>query len=274
ALIREGQYNKAIKKLNKVIEKNPKFFGGYLYLGDAYYEMRDYHSSIEMYKKTVELKPNCVDAYTSLGISCFSGECFNESLEAFRMAKEIEPHSATAYHNMGAVYYAMGKFQDSLRAYTKAAHLRPRDTDTRNGLISACVALGEPEKAITLWEKITHDSPNFSFYLVLGIKATKKGQLSEADKYLKRSLKLNSSYPLIYGALGRLYFKQGRLKEGLDIYQKCKAKNGDYAVEIFKACREVVHSNKEIATMLREQIDDLEGELKELAQKFLTDRKQ
>ncbi len=272
ALSEDGKYNKAIKSLENVIQKDPNFFGGYFYLGNAYYKMWDFDSSVEMFKRAIEIKPDYLDAYIYLGVSYYSKKSFKESIETFKKAKEINPYSASVYHNMGVTYYAMKRFRDSVMAYTKAAQLRPRDLNTRNGLTSACVALGQPDRAIEIWREIVHRSPDYSFYLVLGVNCNSVGRLDQAEQFLKKSLELRSDYALIYSFMGKVFIKQGRLKDGLEMYLKCKEKDPDRAVGIFKECRKLIHSDERVAKKLREQILSLKGELKELAEKFLSER--
>lgn len=274
--IENGQYEKATKKLEEVISKEPNFAHGYFYLGNVYLDKELYDDAVKMFEKAVEINSGFAAAYFNMGIGYYYKKCFKEGVEANRKAIEIDPCDHAAYYDMGVNYQGMGDFPRALKAYTKALELWPEYSWARNGLISVCIALGQSDKAIEIWKEVTHKNPDYLFYLILGILTTQEGQLNSAEQFLKKSMQLDRTFAPTYSALGVVYFKQGKLKDGLEMYLECRRKDrifSDDAGEIFKECRKLINSDEELAGKLREQIPGLEGELKELAKKFLSERK-
>jgi tetratricopeptide (TPR) repeat protein len=67
--MRIGEYKKAVPDLKKVTEQNPKFFNGFMELGDACYYSNDYECAIEGYSKAKKLNSNDKQVYVRLALA-------------------------------------------------------------------------------------------------------------------------------------------------------------------------------------------------------------
>ncbi|MDD3594313.1 MAG: tetratricopeptide repeat protein [Candidatus Gastranaerophilales bacterium] len=65
----QGEYDKAIARLESVIDLNDTLYQPYYNLGIAYNEKKDYKKSIEALDKAIKLKPDFSDAYYARSIS-------------------------------------------------------------------------------------------------------------------------------------------------------------------------------------------------------------
>jgi len=67
--IKIGEYEKAVSDLKKVTAQNPKFFNGFMELGNAEYYSKDYKAAAETYSKTRKLNPNTKQVYVKLALT-------------------------------------------------------------------------------------------------------------------------------------------------------------------------------------------------------------
>lgn len=65
----QGDYDKAIARLESVIDLNDTLYQPYYNLGIAYNEKKDYEKSIEAFDKAIKLKPDFSDAYYARSVS-------------------------------------------------------------------------------------------------------------------------------------------------------------------------------------------------------------
>ncbi len=63
-----GEYDKAVARLEAIIDLNPEFYETYYNLGVAYYQMNDYEKAINALNQAIEKKDNFADAYYSRAV--------------------------------------------------------------------------------------------------------------------------------------------------------------------------------------------------------------
>ncbi len=67
--VKNGEYDKGITDLKKVTEQNPKFFNGFMELGNAQYDSKDYSGAVESYSKAKKLNSNSKQVYVKLALA-------------------------------------------------------------------------------------------------------------------------------------------------------------------------------------------------------------
>lgn len=119
AMLRKGEYKKAIEFCNNGIRVNPYDPRFYFHLGMNFYNIRDLNSAVESFKKAISLKADYADAYNGLGLTFAKALHFKEAQENFEKALSYDPSLFIARINSADSYYADGDIVLALEAFKK-----------------------------------------------------------------------------------------------------------------------------------------------------------
>lgn len=177
----EGQYDNAIKQLNKALRINPRFarahyalglalkFQGrydeaiahiqeslrldvakphmYFELGNCYIAMKQYDNAIMNYNKALKMDPSFVSAYINLGYAYKSMNQLDKAIEYYNKAIQIYPRSPDLYYKVGNVYMESNRIVLAIKHYKESIRLRPDRPDVHYNLSVAYKQMGMLEKA-------------------------------------------------------------------------------------------------------------------------------
>lgn len=94
---RKGEFKAAIKEYEAAAKKNPL---AHLYLGNVYFEMKDYERAEEYYKKAIEEDPKSSDAYNNLAWLYYTiGKDLEEAERLVLKAIELNPSKSSIYED-------------------------------------------------------------------------------------------------------------------------------------------------------------------------------
>ncbi|MDD3150253.1 MAG: tetratricopeptide repeat protein [Candidatus Gastranaerophilales bacterium] len=104
-LMKEGDIDGAISRLEAINDLNPNLYQTRYNLGVAYYQKENYEKSIKELTKVIELNPQFADAYYTLGV-------IYESL-AFTLIEQNEKNKINADTNIAIADY----YKNSIKNY-------------------------------------------------------------------------------------------------------------------------------------------------------------
>ncbi len=187
-------YDQAIDKFTKAIQKEPQYAKAYINRGNAHYNLKEYEAAVADYNQAVRLSPNEIKAYVNRGnvrfilaeYSSDPDKDYKLAISDFNNALRLNPNEVEAYIRRGVVRSQIAKYSgDSQQDYKKAVE----DFDSAINL--------EPSRAEAYFQRglvryqIAQYSSNFEqeykqaiedFNLALNINS----QLAKA--YLKRGI--------------------------------------------------------------------------------------
>lgn len=110
-LIRDGQYGKALKNLNKIIKEKGDFAEAFLKRGQVYYELNDYNKMINDCEKTLQINPLLIQAHFNLGIAYYNLKNYNQSINHFNSFLQSKPqdNEALGWRGMSKFYLQQKK---------------------------------------------------------------------------------------------------------------------------------------------------------------------
>ena len=103
AQLREGYFQLAETSLNKCIELDPAFYGGYSNLGNVLLEVGRLKEAEAAHKKATKLAPFCARTQNNLGALYEELGQHEEAFEYFNKAASLDPDYATAVYNLAAM---------------------------------------------------------------------------------------------------------------------------------------------------------------------------
>ena len=137
-LLRKGDLNGAVVKLEKVVLDFPRLEKAWFQLGNALLGKGDVIQAINAFGKAKKLDPLDPRYSFMLGNALFDAEDYQPALDAFdqSLRKAIEeddlPFAASAMLNMGNTYFMMDYLDDALGAYDRAIELDPMFEKAKN----------------------------------------------------------------------------------------------------------------------------------------------
>jgi tetratricopeptide (TPR) repeat protein len=128
-LLRSGQRQEAMERVNKVLAAKPKDPQARFLKGLIYTEQGDTREAIEMFRKLTEDYPELPEPYNNLAVIYASQGQYDKARAALEKSIRTHPSYATAYENLGDVYAKLAS-----QAYDKALKLDSSNAGAQNKL--------------------------------------------------------------------------------------------------------------------------------------------
>ncbi|MEQ1763681.1 MAG: tetratricopeptide repeat protein [Pyrinomonadaceae bacterium] len=123
--IKEKKNDEALTLLNAAVEKDPKDYNAWMYLGTIHYSAKRNDEARTAYKKAIALKPDYFLANLNLGRLEVSQKQYDAAIVALLKAVEIDPASADANHLLGEAYLQNKKGSLAVGYLNKAIEIAP-----------------------------------------------------------------------------------------------------------------------------------------------------
>ncbi len=101
----------------------------YLEAAAAYYADGEYDKAIIDLEKVIELEPDNADAYTNLALSYSKNGDYENSVAAWTEVIKFNPDEAGPYYERGTSYFNLGKYGQAVDDLTQAIDLDPTNGD-------------------------------------------------------------------------------------------------------------------------------------------------
>jgi tetratricopeptide (TPR) repeat protein len=124
-----GEFDKAKKLFEKVVELDSKFAPVIFKLAVLYQKENMIDKSIEYYKKTVEIDDKNWVAYYNLGILMFQKDKVEEAIDYFKNVEKINQKDGSTYEYLGLCYMKKGDNKSAVSYLKKAKELLKDDVD-------------------------------------------------------------------------------------------------------------------------------------------------
>jgi len=190
---RQGHMAEAITEFRTVTQLAPDLPAGFVNLGNAYLQNRDYASAIPPLKRALDLNPDLPGAHQMLGYALlFEG-----------YAAEAIPHlqQAQAEDALGIAQLETGKLPGAIASLEAALAKRPNDPDLLYYLGRAGGLLSK--EAFDVLESAYPDSARAHQALAENYAALRR--VPDAEKEYQEALRLRPDAPGIHLALGLVY---------------------------------------------------------------------
>lgn len=203
---------------------------------------------------------------------------FAAAKEKLSKALTIDPYNMNAYYNTAVIDYLEGKYDDSLKTLYKITDTKVfypyADYLTGKNLI----ALGRADEAQAIINKSIKEYPTLvESYLELANINIKAGEYQKADTYLQKAADLGTglqdwvrlkNLQILYGTL---YFKQGKIKEAIDSFEKALENNENVQPDIYynlAVCYELNKDNKNAVKYYKKYLKSNPKDAKEIEKKI------
>ncbi len=128
-LLKSGQHQQAMERVNKLLSGKPKDPQARFLKGLIYAEQGNSRDAIDMFRKLTEDYPELPEPYNNLAVIYASQGQYDRARAALEQSIRTHPSYATAYENLGDVYAKLAS-----QAYDKALKLDSSNAGAQNKL--------------------------------------------------------------------------------------------------------------------------------------------
>jgi len=132
-----GKAREALEEFQRALDLSPRHLdiaSVHTHIGVCYKDMGDYEGAIKALERAREFDPNLKEIYNVLGFCYFKLKKHEQSIEQFEKALEIDPGSAIDYANIGSNMREMGHKKEAIRLYRIALEMDPTIDFARDSL--------------------------------------------------------------------------------------------------------------------------------------------
>lgn len=159
--VREGNFQKALQRLEVVVLEAPDLYFAHRLLGIVYQKLNRIRDAESEYKTAADLKPTSAAPLVNLG-SLYLEEAeasrgqgsgvvrtiLNEALGSLNAAVKLKPDAAFAYYLLGVTYYRSAFYEDAEDNLKRAMDLAPNLSYARLALANTYIKMQEWSNAI------------------------------------------------------------------------------------------------------------------------------
>jgi tetratricopeptide (TPR) repeat protein len=229
-----GQYFKALKNLDLILQRNPDLSDGWYLSGFCYYKLEDYNSAIASFERSLQIDPDFSNAYYGLGLVYAKTSQWNEAKTSFERVIEIAPESAKAYFLLAGIQSELGHQDQAISLMKQAIQIFPHFAQAYYNLGMMNSRSGQFEEAAESFRQlILLKSANAETYYQLGKIYMRLANYSEAIEAFKEATKKRPDYPEAYSNIGVVFGELGYYSEAIDAFKQAIKIRPDYAEAYF-----------------------------------------
>ncbi len=147
--IKNGETDKAVKVLNKILAIDNSFFPAIANLAECKSRQGKIQEAIELYNHVGENQKFSLSVLTNKSLLYFKNGEHAKALELLEDAHKRYPQNSTVLNNMGLIYLSWGKHSIAIQFLRKATHINNEDYTIFNNLGVAFAAIKNNKRALT-----------------------------------------------------------------------------------------------------------------------------
>ncbi|MEL0538818.1 tetratricopeptide repeat protein [Staphylococcus debuckii] len=128
-LIKEGQFEEALKALFENIEQNPEAIENYINSGILLAEAGEVEKAEKFFQKALTINPNNGAIYYNLANVYYNAESYNDAIKLYQQALQKGVDEADTNYMIGMSFNQLGAFKEALPFLMRAAELDEKNDE-------------------------------------------------------------------------------------------------------------------------------------------------
>lgn len=224
---RSKSYAEAVLSFQRALKIHPDL-EAYYFLGLSYYGKGDLETAVSQMQTVVDYSPSFVRARQVLGQIFLQQRRLDEAMTQVDKILEVAPKDVEAFSLMGDIQLAKGDTEAALGAYGKALEIAPQMAVLRAKRGSLLVARGRDAEAQQEMLKAVEAAPRaVPPRLLLSAVYLRANQPENAVAVLEQGLNGSKADSLLYNALAKVRFFQGKNDDAFMLLGKAKESDPD-----------------------------------------------
>jgi tetratricopeptide (TPR) repeat protein len=191
-LLRNNELCRALSVYEELLEEDNSNTKAMCEMGYCYHQMGFYPEALDLYRQALIVTSECSEAWLGLGSVYLNMGKHMLSINMIKKAVLLQPDNADYWFMLGKAYSSARKLNKAILAFTKASELNPYDYDTWMMCAQLLFKKRRISEAISMLQQLlecNNDDPVIHYRLAAY--CAYQGNLSAAQKYLKKGLRLN-----------------------------------------------------------------------------------
>lgn len=210
------QYEIAIEKFSKALEKDEYFHEAYYYHGRSLYELKQYEEAKEKFSDAIKQQEDFYPAWYYRGKTHQTTKEYNQALKDYDKAIEINPKLAIAYIQRAKIYDLQGNRSKALDNYNKNEELAGGSYELHYNRALLLKRMGKYENALSDALKAINYKPEAKDPFILRANIFRqKQQFGKAKKEFQNLLDINPNSERAYEERAKMYQDLGEYKKAL-----------------------------------------------------------
>jgi tetratricopeptide (TPR) repeat protein len=191
------------------------------YLGNAFYERKDYKNAEKCYRKYSEFNLDNAAAHSNLGILLNNQGRYDEAEKEFRDAIRADLDYAAAHYNLGFLLDDQERYDEAEKEYRDAIRADPDHASAHSNLGSLLHNLKRYDEAEEEYrEAIRADPDDAAAHSNLGLLLNDQGRYDEAEKEYRGAIRADPDHASAHSNLGSLLQNLKRYDEAEEEYRE------------------------------------------------------
>lgn len=229
----QGFVSKSKSQLQKVIQKNPNHVESYLKLAEIHFLYKEYGIMNGLLQKVLELDSKNAKAYFMKGMALKEqGDTARAEIEMLK-ATNLNQEYYDAYMQLGLINLEKNN-PIAGDYFNNAINIRPKSIEAHYALGMFYQQSNEAEKAITSYNNILSINPNYKFahYNLGWVNLVLSQKYDVAIQHFSDAIELDSLYYEAYYNLGHCYELKNNFSEARKYFKKSLEIETNYELAI------------------------------------------
>ena len=136
----------------KAVAERPSFWGAHNDLGRFYFRFGRYAEAEKEFLRVIALTPDNSRGYSNLGAVYYTRKRYEDAAKMFEKSTAIKPTNF-GYSNLGTIYFTLGRYSLAAETFERAIKMNDRDSQSWHNLAAAYQWSNEPEKARAAFQR-------------------------------------------------------------------------------------------------------------------------
>ncbi|MFN8006181.1 MAG: tetratricopeptide repeat protein [Terriglobia bacterium] len=225
-----GDFAKAIAEYQSAIKLQPDEPILYNNLGIVFHLQYKYREAIDSFQRALKLNPELLGANLFLGIDYYRTNQPEKGLAPLQRALRANPKDTQAHLYLGRCYFDLGRYEEALDEVQKVIKLSPKDVDAHYTLGQV---YGKLMGAAYL-KMAEIDPDSYRVYQVLAQSYDSQKNVENAIDAYRKAIARKPNLPGLHYELGDVYWRAGRVEEGLKEFEEELKLNPENYMAIWK----------------------------------------
>ncbi|OGF44986.1 MAG: hypothetical protein A2452_08475 [Candidatus Firestonebacteria bacterium RIFOXYC2_FULL_39_67] len=221
-----GKKDEAIIAYNKFVELDFKNPLGYIYLSYLYAKNNEQSKMIPLLEKGIKIIPDNIDLLLYLGGAYYEIKNYEKAEAAYREILKKKENDERTLYSLGVLLEHTAKYEEAVACFKKVIAINPRYADAYNyaGYIYADRNEKLEEAVSLISEALKLEPENGAYIDSLGWVYYRLGKFDEAQKEIERAVIIlkKSGYedPTVFEHLGDIYSVKKLSAKAKEMYEK------------------------------------------------------
>ena len=217
----EGESDRGINELKRVISSIPDFVKAYVDLGWNRYGKGLYEEAIKFFQDGIKYSTDYPQIYSYLAWTYLARGWIKDAEDIISEALSINQNHPLSNYVQGLIYEQRGWYDDAVNIYKKLISSNRTFVSASSNLSSIYKNSGRYEDAISVTkERLEKEPYNITLYLYLVDLYTRSKMFVEAISLLESASEISPFYPAIYEYLGDLYYELEQKEQAIIYWEK------------------------------------------------------